>query len=89
MNDAFVIIGCGNIGKYKLYKSILILSGEKKFYRKIFSSATITVPKRINLNSIGNDVFIAFGEFGFAKEWAEIRLKSLTEEEKKLISLKK
>lgn len=79
LKKGIVIIPFFNIGKHKFYKEILFIN--------VDSVAGIGKLKKINLNSFGNDVYLEFGEASFTSTNVEIRLKNLTEEEKKLINI--
>ena len=75
--ESFLIIGYDKYGN------------SKSFVKKIFISKGIVNKteklKKINLHSFGNEVYIEFGESSFSSTGVEIRLKGLSEEEKKLI----
>lgn len=79
LKDSFVIIGYDDFGNSKNFTNYL------KFTNGLVNDRDKL--KKINLNSFGNDVYIEFGESSFSSTNVEIRLKNLTEEEKKLIKV--
>ncbi|HEX8561952.1 MAG TPA: hypothetical protein VF676_03125 [Flavobacterium sp.] len=85
LNDALILIGYYHFFKRKIYKPLIVLSQEKVFYRKSLPGARVFVIKNFNLNSFNGDVYLEFGEASFTKTNVEIRLKHLSEEEKRLI----
>lgn len=88
MNDALIIAGYCNFMQRKLYRIILIATKSLEFYKDNFvNSDEIIVPKKLNLNSFNDDVFIEFGESSFTSTNVEIRLKNLTKEEKMQIKI--
>ncbi|GIM61021.1 hypothetical protein ACF3OB_06870 [Capnocytophaga canis] len=84
--NALVIAGYFKIGKYKSYKTVLFLSNDNKL---ILNRHNIEVktPKKVNLNSFNSDVYIEFIISNFIETIVEIRLKHLSEEEKKQIRI--
>ena len=88
MNDALIIAGYYNFLQRKIYKNLLIATQELEFYKDNFENADeIIIPKKLNLNSFNNDVYIEFGESSFTSTNVEIRIKNLTNEEKMQIKI--
>ncbi len=88
MNDALIIAGYFNFMQRKVYRSLLIATKSLEFYKENFvNTDEIIVPKKLNLNSFNDDVYIEFGESSFTSTNVEIRLKNLTKEEKMKIKI--
>ena len=88
MNDALIIAGYYNFLQRKIYRSLLIATQELEFYKDNFENADeVIIPKKLNLNSSNNDVYIEFGESSFTSTNVEIRIKNLTDEEKMQIKI--
>lgn len=86
--DAFIIVGYYYLFSKKIYRSFLILTHHLDYYKAIFSKADeVTIPKKINLNSSKGEVYIEFGEASFTSTNVSIRLKNISETEKKLINI--
>lgn len=83
--NAFLIVGYFKIGKYKFYKTAILLSNDIELLNNPL--VTVTIPKKTNLNSFNNDVFIEFGESNFSETNVEVFIKNLNEEQKKLIKI--
>lgn len=83
--NAFLIVGYFKIGKYKLYKTAILLSNDNELINNPY--VTVTVPKKTNLHSFNKDVYIEFGESSLSKTNVEVLIKNLNEEQKKLIKI--
>lgn len=86
--DAFIIVGYYYLFSKKIYRSFLILTTHPDYYKAIFNQADeVTVPKQLNMNSSNGEVYIEFGQASFTSTNVSIRLKNLSEDEKKLIRI--
>ncbi len=83
--NAFLIVGHFKIGKYKFYKTAILLSNNNELINNPY--VTVTVPKRTNLHSFNKDVYIEFGESSFSETNVEVLIKNLNEEQKNLIKI--
>ncbi|WP_405230768.1 hypothetical protein [Capnocytophaga stomatis] len=84
--NALVIAGYFKIGKYKSYKTVLFLSNDNNLILNRHNIEVKTA-KKVNLSSFNNDVYIEFIIPSFIEKSVEIRLKHLSEEEKKQIRI--
>ncbi|MCJ8153361.1 hypothetical protein MKJ01_06245 [Chryseobacterium sp. SSA4.19] len=90
VEDAFIIVGFYTIFTKKIYRSILILTSELEFYRSTFNKADeVTIPNRLNTDSLNKDVYIEFGQSSFTSTNVSIHLKNLSDAEKKFITIEK
>ncbi|WP_447951046.1 hypothetical protein [Chryseobacterium koreense] len=88
LEDAFIIVGFYTIFSIKIYRSILVLTKEIEKYKAIFNKADeVITPNQLNINSTNRDVYIDFGKSSFTSTNVSIRLKNLTDSEKKLIKI--
>ena len=86
--DAFIVVGFYTIFSMKIYRSLLVLTKEIETYKAIFNKADeIITPNQLNLNSTSREVYIEFGKASFNSTNVSIRLKNLTDSEKKLIKI--
>ena len=82
-----LIIGFVKLGKFKLYKRVYIITQNEIAYSKKFIGAKVFKPKKINLNSFNNDIFIECGESSFTTTSYDFRLKNLSDGEKSFIKI--
>ncbi|MBB5334703.1 hypothetical protein [Chryseobacterium koreense] len=88
MEDAFIIVGFYTLFSKKIYRSILILTNEIELYKQVFNKADeITIPNQLNIKSSNGEVYIDFGKPSFTSTNVLIRLKYLSDFEKKLIKI--
>ena len=87
LEDALLIIGFVKLGKFKLYKRVYIITQNEIAYSKKFIGAKVFKPKKINLNSFNNDIFIECGESSFTTTSYDFRLKNLSDGEKSFIKI--
>ena len=79
LEKSLAIVPFYNIGKYKIYSNFFLITGD--------TIVGIAKLNRFDLNASGDDVRIEFGQAGFTTVNVEIRLKNLTQDEKKLIKI--
>lgn len=84
--NAFLIAGHCSFLNQKTYTIIIIITKKGDIYRQFFPFATITDYKQFNPNSFNGDVYIEYGEMAFNSVHVTLRLKGISDEEKKLIS---
>ena len=84
--EYFLVIGYVQFRKYKFYKTAIIFTN-KKIINSNLKAAIFIKPKKINLNSFNKDVYIEFGKSKITDTNVEIRIKNLTEEQKKMINI--
>lgn len=83
--NAFLIIGYFKVGKYKFYKSALLLSNDESLINN--TNIKVISPRKLNINSFNKDVYIEFVESIYINTSIEIRLTNLKEEDKLLIKI--
>ena len=84
--NAFLIAGHFSFFKQKIYTTIIIITKKGDIYRQFFPFAIITDYKQFNPNSFNGDVYIGYGKMAFNSVHVTLRLKGVSDEEKKLIS---
>jgi len=85
-DDAIILLGYLSIGRFKIFRSPIILTSIQARYMHFSITSTVLAPRKLNINSFSKEVFIEFGEAGWRTTNVEVRLKGLSNEEKELIS---
>jgi len=86
--DGLILLGYLEFFGTKFYRSYIILTNDIEFYKTIYPGSIVHSPKSLNLNSVNNDVYIELEFKQLLTGTAEIILKGLSSEDKKLINLK-
>ena len=76
--DALIILGYKKIGVFEYLSSPVIVVGNYEEYPLSFKSAKVMKPKKINMNSFNNEVYIEFEVKGWMTTTLEIRLKHIS-----------
>lgn len=88
LDNTFIIIGFYKFFEIKLYSCLIIISENNVLSNEeSLKDNLIKELKIFNLHSSNNNIHIEFGEASFTSTNVTIRLKNLSEKEKKLIKL--